>query len=221
MVRIFLALAFLSVGLLVANLVSGFLVGDWNGVSSSFREQQAEVTMLKKSSSLRAKKDLAELLPGFSQASREFNEMRSRQIVHFLLGVLATLVAILINSISVTYFIGTSRWCQEVSDTYRLGDKFVSRSRRLKRKTFPWSLCSILLVLAVATLGAASDPAGNSSNSAGFVSWHMLLAVMTTCFVGWSFLVQVGAVGANFEIIDEILTSVKSIREERGLDPDA
>ncbi len=58
--------------------------------------------------------------------------------VHRLLGVAAALVVVLVNSIVVTYFIGTSRWCKEVVETYGLDAQFIRRSVALKRRTFPW-----------------------------------------------------------------------------------
>lgn len=40
--------------------------------------------------------------------------------VHRLSGVLAALVVVLVNSMAVTYFVGTSRWVREVVETYGL-----------------------------------------------------------------------------------------------------
>ena len=40
--------------------------------------------------------------------------------VHRLSGVLAALVVVLVNSMAVTYFVGTSRWVREVAETYGL-----------------------------------------------------------------------------------------------------
>ena len=48
--------------------------------------------------------------------------------VHRLAGVAAGLAVVLVNSIVVTYFIGTSRWVKEVTETYRL-DRHSSRVR--------------------------------------------------------------------------------------------
>ena len=40
--------------------------------------------------------------------------------IHRLSGVAAAISVVLVNSIVVTYFVGTSRWCKEVSETYEL-----------------------------------------------------------------------------------------------------
>src|SRR5688500_13312241 len=83
-------------------------------------------------------------------------EALSRIGVHFLTGLAASLMVVLVLSIVVTYFIGTSRWCREVSETYRLDPGYVQRSTRLKRAAFPYALGGMLLMVAIAALGAAA-----------------------------------------------------------------
>ena len=77
--------------------------------------------------------------------------------VHRLSGVLAALMVVLVNSISVTYFIGTGRWCREVVETYALAPALIERSRRIKRAAFPASLLGMLAVVAIVALGGAAD----------------------------------------------------------------
>ena len=60
--------------------------------------------------------------------------------VHRLSGILAALVVVLVNSMSVTYFIGTGRWCREVVETYHLADALILRSKAIKRSSFPFAL---------------------------------------------------------------------------------
>ena len=64
--------------------------------------------------------------------------------VHRLSGVLAALVVVLVNSMSVTYFIGTGRWCREVVETYSLPASFIARSKQIKRASFPFALIGML-----------------------------------------------------------------------------
>ena len=59
--------------------------------------------------------------------------------VHRLTGVAAALAVVFVESVVVTYFIGTSRWCKEVVETYRLDASVIVASNRLKRRTFPWA----------------------------------------------------------------------------------
>jgi hypothetical protein len=64
--------------------------------------------------------------------------------VHRLSGVLAALLVVLVNSMAVTYFIGTGRWCREVVETYGLDPAYIDRSRTLKRRAFPFALLAML-----------------------------------------------------------------------------
>jgi hypothetical protein len=79
--------------------------------------------------------------------------------VHRLSGVLAALVVVLVNSMAVTYFVGTSRWVREVVETYGLDAGLVTRSRRLKRSAFPFAVAGMLAVVGIVALGGAADPA--------------------------------------------------------------
>ncbi|HEY2893422.1 MAG TPA: hypothetical protein VGJ16_04395, partial [Pirellulales bacterium] len=60
--------------------------------------------------------------------------------VHRLMGIATALAVVLVNSIVVTYFIGTGRWCKEVCETYALQPDLIRRSTMLKRRTFPWAV---------------------------------------------------------------------------------
>ena len=46
--------------------------------------------------------------------------------IHRLTGMAAALGVVFVESVVVTYFIGTSRWCKEVSETYQLDSKRVA-----------------------------------------------------------------------------------------------
>src|SRR3954465_11561386 len=77
---------------------------------------------------------------------------------HRLTGVAAALAVVFVECIVITYFIGTSRWCKEVVDTYQLDRSNIAESNRLKRRTFPWALIGILTVVGIIALGGAADP---------------------------------------------------------------
>src|SRR6476660_7410141 len=76
-------------------------------------------------------------------ADAEFQGPRARMTLHMLLGSAAALVTVLVNSITVTYVIGTSRWCKEVCETYKIDAELAKKSERLKRSAFPWALAGI------------------------------------------------------------------------------
>lgn len=141
---------------------------------------------------------------------------------HFLVGLASCLIVVLVMSIAVTYFIGTSRWCREVSDTYRLDPQFAARSAKLKRSAFPYALGGMLVMVAVAALGAAGDPAAAIQvQPPGDVPWstvHLAAALLGTAFLVFSFLMLWLAIEQHRRVIADILAEVRRIREEKGLE---
>jgi hypothetical protein len=137
---------------------------------------------------------------------------------HRLLGVFAGLSVVFVESIVVTYFIGTSRWCKEVVETYQFDPSIVAMSNRLKRQTFPWALAGMLAVIVIIALGGAADPATMRQNTKAWAYWHLLGAVLGIAFVVWTYLVSWNNIMANHVIIEQIVAKVSSVRRDRGLD---
>jgi hypothetical protein len=139
--------------------------------------------------------------------------------VHRLTGVAAALAVVFVESVVVTYFIGTSRWCKEVVETYRLDIADVRASSRLKRRTFPWALTGMLAVIAVASLGAAADPGRTDAlNSRAWTDWHLVGSFAGIAIIAWTYVVAWKNVAANHTIIERLVAEVARIRHERGLD---
>lgn len=138
--------------------------------------------------------------------------------VHRLTGLAAALVVVLVESIVVTYFIGTSRWCKEVVDTYKLDPALEQKSTRLKRRTFPWALLGMLAVVGVIALGGASDPATGQPNTKAWSEWHLVGAVGGIMLILWTYVVAWNNVVANHEIIRTVVDEVARIREKLGLE---
>jgi hypothetical protein len=182
MTRILGTLATLSIILLGASLVNGFLIGNLY-----VRPHPDEQTM-------------------------------HWATLHRLTGVAAALAVVLVESVIVTYFIGTSRWCKEVVDTYKLDPAAVERSTRLKRKTFPWALGGMLAVVAIIALGGAADPATGRPYTAAWASWHLAGAFAGICFIAWTYVVAWNHIVANHAIIEQLVADVGQIRRERGMD---
>jgi hypothetical protein len=138
---------------------------------------------------------------------------------HRLTGLAAALVVVLVECIVVTYFIGTSRWCKEVVETYQLDPAFIQASNRLKRRTFPWVLAGMLVVVGIISLGGAADPAAIfGPNAQSWADWHLIGALLGIVFVGWTYLVSWNNIVANHALIDQVLAQVARSRQERGLD---
>jgi len=128
---------------------------------------------------------------------------------------------VFVHSIAVTYFIGTSRWCKEVTETYPLDPVLLRRSTNLKRKTFPWCLLGMLGVVGVAALGAASDPGTGGANTAWWATIHLAGAWGGLVLIAWTYYRVWINIVANQGVIEQIVAAVAVIRQERGLDTEA
>lgn len=218
MARIFFALSLFAIALLCTNIFLGFRIGDLQTAARDLVQGRRDFDE-KKRDLTATDEQIEELDSKLKSATKDYLPIRDRVRVHVLFGIAATLVTILVNSITVTYFVGTTRWCREVVDTYSLDDSLADRSLKLKRKAFPLAIVSFLAILTLVTLGAVSDPSGsNFEDSARWVLVHQLAAWIATGIVAWSLMIQVGTIGANYEIIEEILEGVRQVRQARGLD---
>ncbi len=116
MARIFLGLSVLATLLLIANALLGFAIGDFGGVARGLVETNSRLMELEK----RGGSDAEQLRDAREQkaaAAARFQPVVRRATLHKMLGIAAALITVLVNFITVSYFIGTSRWCLEVVDT--------------------------------------------------------------------------------------------------------
>jgi hypothetical protein len=215
-VRIFLALAIFAVGLLITNLALGLMTGDYNGVAGRYLSVQAELNSLK-SSTTATEAELRAQQENRDQLGEQLLQLNKFNNLHVLCGIAASLVTLLVNSVTITYFIGTTRWCSEVVDTFELDTSLAKRSQALKRRTFPWALASILAVIAIIVFGGAALPFGaNAAHAADWVTPHLYMAWTGTFLVGWSFLIQSGSIGANYRLIQEVMREVERVRGQQS-----
>jgi energy-converting hydrogenase Eha subunit H len=138
--------------------------------------------------------------------------------VHRLGGVAAALAVVFANSLVITYFVGTSRWVREVSETYHLDSRYIVESNRIKRKTFPWATINMLAVVCLVALGGACDPSTGQSNTAAWVLPHFYGAIVVLAFVGGASVFEWNQIAANQQVIASVLGEVARIRKERGVD---
>ena len=169
---------------------------------------------------------LGALLMGLSMGDLYERPVPTRETLHWatlhrLTGVAAALAVVFVESVVITYFIGTSRWCKEVVDTYQLDQGPVVASNRLKRRTFPWALAGMLGVVAVIALGGAADPASMQPNTKAWANWHLIGAFSGIGLIAWTYLVAWNNILANHAIITGLVAEVARERKERGLDSEA
>ena len=140
--------------------------------------------------------------------------------VHRLSGVLAALLVVLVNSMAVTYFIGTGRWCREVVEAYGLDGSYIERSRRLKRSAFPFAMLGMLAVVMIVALGGAADPASGRPGTQQWVTPHLLGGIGLVALIAWCFQAQLPQIRLQHVLIEEVMTEVRDSRRRRGLDVD-
>lgn len=142
--------------------------------------------------------------------------------LHFLSGLAAALAVMFVHGLSVTWFIGTGRWCKEVAATYSLDPALVARSSALKRGAFPLAVLSMLAVLVLAALGAAADPAAAMPPPKwGRFTWanyHFAAALAGLAIVLLASIQEWIKIRQHRDLIQQILSEVQRIRREKGLD---
>jgi len=138
--------------------------------------------------------------------------------VHMLTGVAAAIAVVFVHSIVITYFVGTSRWCKEVTETYRLDPVQAVRCTQLKHRTFPWCVLGMLTVVAVGALGAASDPGTGRPDTASMAGVHLGAALAGFALVAWTYFRAWLNIVANQTVTQQIVDTVQDVRRQRGLD---
>ena len=142
--------------------------------------------------------------------------------IHMLTGVAAALAVVFVLSVVVTYFVGTSRWCKEVAETYQLDPKHVARSTALKRRTFFWAVMGMLTVVTIGALGAASDPGTGRQGTHAMAPNHLAGALAGFAVIASIYYRAGQNIASNQQVIRQVLAQVEEIRGQRGLeDPKA
>lgn len=141
--------------------------------------------------------------------------------VHRLSGIFSALMVVLVNSMAVTYFIGTGRWCREVVETYGLSAAITERAKAIKRAAFPRSVLGMLAVVGIVALGGAADPATGRPGTQDWVTPHLVGAMALAALIAWCFQSQLPRIRRQQVLIEEVLGEVREIRRARGLDVEA
>jgi hypothetical protein len=211
MTRLLIYLALFAIFMMLLALVLGLRLGDLRATKTEFDRNQAELASLETRS---GDPDRIEPLRQRQQALAE--QIRSVD-PHWLSGVAAAIAVLFGNSIVVTYFIGTNRWCKEVVDAYSLDRAYVAQSTLLKRRAFPWALLGMLSVIGVTVLGGLADPRISVDREIDWPTWHFLAALTAITVIAIAFYVQWTHVAAHHALIGHVMRDVERIRAERGL----
>jgi hypothetical protein len=202
-------LALLSLALLGATLVIGLDLGDLQQATRDHRDA-AQKLVADYSLSDDQRQQIKDRIAALESPLQAAN-------VHRLFGVGAALVVVLISSILVTYFIGTGRWCKEVTAAYGLPVAAVERTTSLKRRTYPCAILATLAMIAVTSLGALADPLANLMRDESWVVAHRIAAFVSIAVVAAAFYFGWVNVNENHGVIQDVMSQVKRIRQQRGL----
>ncbi len=200
-----------------ANFALGVRIGDFNEEARSLIEINRQLQIARQAAATDPEL-IARLESRLADESRAFDPMHNRKRTHVWVGISAALMVLLVNAICITYFVGTGRWCKEVVETYDLDRQFILEGNQLKRRTFPWALSGMLALIALVTLGAASDPAANFKTSQQWVIVHFTCALLGILWIGCAFSVQLRRLDENYALIQRVVEQVQAIRRARGLD---
>jgi hypothetical protein len=202
MTRIFGTLTLLVVVSSILCAVHGFLAGDYNALWRASSPANPDA-------------------PGATIAQPphrdSFEDVQQRTRTHILAGLFISLLGVLVNSLSITYFIGTGRWSKEVVQAYALDAAWLRESQSLKRSCFPWAMMGIVAVLAMVVTGAACDPSTLMANTAQWVLLHAAATVAGTVLIALAMWKQFRYLQRNQQLIQKITQCVREIRDGRGL----
>ena len=156
--------------------------------------------------------------PAHAELATEFEKVKNTPVwanVHRLFGLATVIIIMLVNSVAITYFVGTSRWVREVSDAYSLDMTLATESQRLKRRSFPWSVVGMCTAAAIAGFGAAGDPASYTASEA-LSTAHLIIAFAGVAFIAYAMWVQWNRIGDNHRVIEKVLVEVNQKRAAAG-----
>ena len=150
-------------------------------------------------------------------AETKLKRARQAGSLHIILGIISVVLVVLVCSIAVTYFIGTGRWCREVTEAYRMEPAILAESQSLKRGSFPWAVGGMLTALGISALGAASDPATGMEGTARWVTPHLFAALAGICLIGYCLYSLWASIVQNHHLVGRIMNEVRTRRAKAGL----
>jgi hypothetical protein len=214
--RIFPVFAAVALAFMVATLLLGISLGDVRGDMKKLVAAEAERAALRT-----AEGDHSATSQQLTAEIETLRGVERWKSVHFLSGLLTAVIVMFVAGVAITYFVGTSRWCREVVDAYKLDVELARASARLKRKTFPVIVFAMLALVVLVALGGAADPGANLQlNPPGGIAWsdlHLAAAFVVTALVAWAYYIAWVNITEHQLVMGKIMGEVKRIRAERGL----
>lgn len=116
---------------------------------------------------------------------------------HFSAALFTAFFTCLVHCVVFTYFIGTGRWVKEsVKNGTLKAEEWASETKKLKAKTYPYALFSMMVVLITVFLGAGVHP------GSFFLKWlHQIAAYFSLALNILSFFVEGKFILANTRLL--------------------
>lgn len=141
---------------------------------------------------------------------------------HWHAGLWTSVLTLFLHSLVLTYFIGTGRWVREVGEAYGLPDYWHRRSWASKVRSIAFALVSMLLVIAAAASGAATDPGATVRlhrwMGLSGATLHLVTSIVAIAANAVSYVFEYRAIRENGAIIEEVMQEVARIRAARMRD---
>jgi hypothetical protein len=145
---------------------------------------------------------------------------RKAMSLHVLTSVAALIFGVLVHAVLLTYFMGTSRWMEEVRLAYQLDTRYSLENRRLKYRTIPPMVLAVIVLIFTIPSGALSVDAGNwtlfgvlTMSPAAAHRTYSLFAIVFNAAVN---VIEYRAVRRNGELVASVLEDVRRIRVAQG-----
>lgn len=208
--RMFPVFALLAVTAVAAAMIMGLTLGDFHSTSRSIGE-------------VRARLSAAHLLPPAETEALRAKDAELRKLEawaswHRRMGFGAGIFVLWASSLSVVYFLGTSRWCREVTEAYQFPLGPLQRSLQLKRRAFAFSTLAMLTAVVMVALGGANDPSSGRQGTKEWVQVHFYGAMLGIPFLIWCFTQIYGYIIEHQRILHEVMASVREERSRRNQD---
>jgi hypothetical protein len=129
---------------------------------------------------------------------------------HALSGLFAAIFCCLVHAIVFAHFIGSGRWIKEGVAAAGMDPSISRRTAKLKGKTFPFALFSMLFGGATAVLGGGADSGAVSGGT------HLGFAVATLVLNAVAFVAERSAIRENSGLIDRVAEANRA-RVEAGI----
>lgn len=154
---------------------------------------------------------------GIHDRSQQLPAIKHAVSMHLLIALGTSLLVLMSHAIVLTYFMGTGRWLEDTAAAYKLDERFRQRNIRLKYRAIPGMVLCMLLVIVTGAVGASTDPMPTATSS-GTSAIHFTLAMATVFMNLLVSGLEYTAIVSNGQLVAEVVSEVKRIRREKGLD---